>query len=408
MSATIAPRNRGAKLDWALCRGHQSLMGWCFFFTRDGSYLSTIGRDFMCDQRAIPFLHMRGGTSKGPVFHKTDLPADEKTLAEVLIAAVGSGHPLNIDGIGAGNSVTTKVPIISKSDDSWADIDYFFAQVQALTRVVDFTTTCGNMLATVGPAAIELGLIKPKADETSIKIRAVNTEGRFVSTVQTPNTKLVYGGETVIDGVPGSAAPIKLTFMDVTGSKTGKFLPTGHFKDIINDLEVTCMDVTMPVVIGRAADFGITGYESREALDLNKPLFEKMEAVRLKAAEMMGLGDASRSVAPKFALLAPAKKDGTLAVRYFMPWQTHPTLAATSSQCLAACVLTPGTVADGLCNRPECSPATIVFEHPLGYMSVGLDYDYRGLDSTVNAAHITRTARKLSSGLIYVPSSIWA
>ena len=362
----------------------------------------------MCDQRAIPFLHMRGGTSKGPVFHKKDLPADEKTLAEVLIAAVGSGHPLNIDGIGAGNSVTTKVPIISKSDDSWADIDYFFAQVQALTRVVDFTTTCGNMLATVGPAAIELGLIKPKADETSIKIRAVNTEGRFVSTVQTPNTKLVYGGETVIDGVPGSAAPIKLTFMDVTGSKTGKFLPTGHFKDIINDLEVTCMDVTMPVVIGRAADFGITGYESREALDLNKPLFEKMEAVRLKAAEMMGLGDASRSVAPKFALLAPAKKDGTLAVRYFMPWQTHPTLAATSSQCLAACVLTPGTVADGLCNRPEGSPATIVFEHPLGYMSVGLDYDYRGLDSTVNAAHIIRTARKLSSGLIYVPSSIWA
>jgi 4-oxalomesaconate tautomerase len=140
----------------------------------------------------------------------------------------------------------------------------------------------------------------------------------------------------------------------------------------------------------------------------NKPLFEKMEAVRLKAAEMMGLGDASRSVAPKFALLAPAKKDGTLAVRYFMPWQTHPTLAATSSQCLAACVLTPGTVADGLCNRPECSPATIVFEHPLGYTSVGLDYDYRGLDSTVNAAHIIRTARKLSSGLIYVPSSIWS
>ena len=166
----------------------------------------------------------------------------------------------------------------------------------------------------------------------------MNTGGRFISTVQTPGKRLIYGGKTIIDGVPGSAAPIKLTFMDVTGSKTGKFLPTGHFKDLIDGLEVTCMDVTMPVVIGRAIDFGITGYEDRDALDLNKPLFKKIEAVRLKAAALMGLGDASKSVAPKFALLAPAKKNGTIAVRYFMPWQTHPTLAATSSQCLAACV----------------------------------------------------------------------
>ena len=285
--------------------------------------------------------------------------------------------------------------------------DYFFAQVQALERVVDFTTTCGNMLATVGPAAIELGLFEPTTDETSIRIRAVNTEGRFISTVQTPNAKLIYGGEAVIDGVPGSAAPIRLTFMDITGSKTGKFLPTGQFKDLINGFEVTCMDVTMPVVIGRAADFGISGYEDREALDQNKPLFDKMESVRLKAAKMMGLGDARKSVAPKFALLAPAKKGGTIAVRYFMPWQTHPTLAATSSQCLAACALTPGTVADGLCDRPGSSPATIVFEHPLGSMSVILDYVCNGLESIVNAAHITRTARKLSSGLIYVPASVW-
>ena len=135
----------------------------------------------MADQTAIPFLHMRGGTSKGPVFNKKDLPQDQETLGKVLMAAVGSGHQLNIDGIGAGNSVTTKVPILSKSNDEWADIDYFFVQVQALDKVVDFTTTCGNMLSAVGPAAIEMGLVKAKADETIIKIRAVNTGGRFVS-----------------------------------------------------------------------------------------------------------------------------------------------------------------------------------------------------------------------------------
>ena len=238
----------------------------------------------MTDQTAIPFLHMRGGTSKGPVFDKKDLPQDQETLGKVLMAAVGSGHQLNIDGIGAGNSVTTKVPILSKSNDEWADIDYFFVQVQALDKVVDFTTTCGNMLSAVGPAAIEMGLVKAKADETIIKIRAVNTGGRFVSKVKTPNGNLVYKGGTSIDGVPGTAAPVELKFMDITGSKTGKFLPTGNLRDLIDGIEVTCMDVTMPVVIGRAADFGITGYEDREQLDSNKPLFARMESIRLQAA----------------------------------------------------------------------------------------------------------------------------
>ena len=363
---------------------------------------------FMTDQTAIPFLHMRGGTSKGPVFNKKDLPQDQETLGKVLMAAVGSGHQLNIDGIGAGNSVTTKVPILSKSNDEWADIDYFFVQVQALDKVVDFTTTCGNMLSAVGPAAIEMGLVKAKTDETIIKIRAVNTGGRFVSKVKTPNGNLVYKGETSIDGVPGTAAPVELKFMDITGSKTGKFLPTGNLKDLIDGVEVTCMDVTMPVVIGRAADFGISGYEDREKLDLNKPLFARMESIRLQAAKLMGLGNVSGSVAPKFALFAPPKQGGSLCVRYFMPWQTHPTLAVTSSQCLAACALTIGSVADGLVDQLNGNSSDVLFEHPLGFMNVRLDYQNNGVHSVVRSAQIVRTARKLSSGLIYIPSSIWS
>ena len=361
----------------------------------------------MTDQTAIPFIYMRGGTSKGPVFDKKDLPQDQKTLGEVLIAAVGSGHQLNIDGLGAGNSVTTKVPILSKSKDKWADIDYFFVQVQALKKEVDFRTTCGNMLSTVGPAAIEMGLFQPTADETTIKIRAVNTGGRFVSKVQTPGGKLVYQGATSIDGVPGTAAPIELQFLDITGSKTGKFLPTGNLRDIIDGVEVTCMDVTMPVVIGRALDFGISGYEDRGQLDANETLFAKMESIRLKAAKLMGLGDVKNSVAPKFALFTPPKQGGSICVRYFMPWQTHPTLAVTSSQCLAACVLTHGTIADGVFDQSKICANEILFEHPMGFMKVRLDFHNNGINSVVRSAQITRTARKLSSGSVFIPSSIW-
>ncbi len=361
----------------------------------------------MTDQTAIPFIYMRGGTSKGPVFNKKDLPQDRETLGKVLIAAVGAGHQLNIDGIGAGNSVTTKVPIISRSKDKWADIDYFFVQVQALEKIVDFSTTCGNMLSTVGPAAIEMGLFQPKANETTVKIRAVNTGGRFVSKCQTPGGNLVYEGTTSIDGVPGTAAPIELQFLDITGSKTGKFLPTGKPRNILDGVVVTCMDVTMPVVIGRAVDFGISGYEGREQLDSNKTLFAKMESIRLKAAKLMGLGDAKNTVAPKFALFAPPKQGGSICVRYFMPWQTHPTLAVTSSHCLAACVLTHGTVADGLVDQSKGSANEILFEHPMGFMSVKLDLHRNGVNSVVKSAQIMRTARKLSSGQIFIPSSIW-
>jgi 2-methylaconitate cis-trans-isomerase PrpF len=369
----------------------------------------------MTDQRDVPFLHMRGGTSKGPVFLKHDLPEDRETLAELLLAIIGTGHPLNIDGIGGGNAVTTKIPILSRSEDGWADVDYFFVQLQVMDRAVDFTTTCGNMLTTVGPAALELGLVEPQGDRTEIRIRAVNTGGRFVSTVETPGGRVVYGGDTAIDGVPGTGAPVALRFMDITGSKTGSILPTGRPIDVIDGVEVTCMDVTMPVAIMRATDLGITGGETREELDADADLFARMEAIRLQAGELMGLGDVSKSVAPKLALLSPAAQGGTMRVRYFMPWQTHPTLAATSSQCIAACVLTPGTVADGLGERPERTyapdgsrvPIRVRLEHPLGAMDVTVDIEGEGTSTVVHSAEILRTARKLTSGVVHVPAGIW-
>lgn len=355
-------------------------------------------------QTAIPFIFMRGGSSRGPFFNKADLPEDRDALAKILVAALGSGHPLNIDGIGGGNAVTTKVAILSRSTDVWADIDYFFAQVSVEDRLVDFKPTCGNILTAVGAAAIEMGLIEPAGDVTEVKIRAVNTGANILARVQTPDGQLTYAGDTAIDGVPGTAAPVEVNFMDVAGSSTGQFLPTGNVIDEIEGIEVTCMDVAMPMVMARAADFGLTGRESREELDANTAFFAKMESVRLKAGALMGMGDCTKSVTPKFGLFAAHENVGEIHARYFMPWTTHPTMAVTGSQCMASCALTAGTVAYELMKQPEAAPATIHLHHPMGVMQVVTDYEIAADGSfTHKSAGLVRTARKLAAGEVFIP-----
>ncbi|WP_170375284.1 4-oxalomesaconate tautomerase [Ruegeria atlantica] len=357
-------------------------------------------------QTAIPYIFMRGGTSRGPYFRRSDLPEDRDRLADVLVAALGAGQSINIDGIGGGTAVTTKVAMLSVSDDDWADIDYFFAQVSVEEKLVDFKPTCGNILSGVAPAAIEMGLFQPQGDVTEVRIRAVNTGARVVAKVQTPGGELVYEGDAEIAGVPGQSAPVQLSFMGVVGSATGAFLPTGHLRDTVQGIELTCMDVAMPMAIARASDFGLTGYESADELDANRGFFDRMEAVRIEAGKLMGMGDVSKSVTPKFGLVAPAKKGGTLAIRYFMPWKTHPTMAVTGAQCMASCALTPGTVADSLLDRPEASPADVVLEHASGNIDVLVDFS-NGQEFKVNSAGLVRTARKLADGHVYVPESVW-
>lgn len=358
-------------------------------------------------QTAIPFHFMRGGTSRGPYFNRADLPADQDTLATVLVAAVGSGHPLNIDGIGGGNAVTTKVAMLSQSDDDWADIDYFFAQVSVDDGTVDFKPTCGNILSGVGPAALEMGLIEATGAETTINIRAVNTGARVVAKVQTSPDGVVYDGSAAIDGVPGTAAPVGLQFMDTIGGATGAFLPTGNLVDTFDGIEVTCMDVAMPMVIARADSFGLTGYESADELNENAEFFAAMEAVRIQAGEAMGIKDVAQSVTPKFGLLAPAKDGGTIATRYFMPWKTHPTMAVTGAQCLASCVLTPGSVADGMVATPNINPATITLEHASGQIDVIVDFAIEDGEIDLRSAGLIRTARLLARGEVMIPAAIW-
>lgn len=357
-------------------------------------------------QHPIPYVFMRGGTSRGPYFNRADLPEDLDHLAEVLLAVIGSGHKLNIDGIGGGAAVTTKVAMLSRSTDNWADVDYFFAQVSVEDRLVDFKPTCGNILSGVGPAALEMGLVEPLGDVTEIKINAVNTGAQVVAKVQTPGGKLDYTGQAEIAGVPGTSAPVALNFMGVVGSSTGAFLPTGNLTDVIGGIEVTCMDVAMPLVIARASDFGLTGYESAEELDANRDFFARMEAIRIEAGAAMGMGDVSKSVTPKFGLLAPAKNGGTIATRYFMPWNTHPTMAVTGAQCLASCALTPGTVSDGFLDRPSRGPAEVILEHASGTIDVLVDFSNED-GFNLKSAGLVRTARKLADGHVYIPADVW-
>ncbi len=353
-------------------------------------------------KQSIPYLFMRGGTSRGPYFNRVDLPENRNELSETLIKVIGAGHYLNIDGIGGGNAVTTKVAMLSPSLKNDCDIDYFFAQVSVEEKLVDYKPTCGNILSGVGPAAIEMGLVKPQNNQTEIIIHAVNTGAKVKAIVQTNKDGVIYKGNSAIDGVPGTNAPIGLHFMDIVGSKTGKLFPTGQKSDIISNISVTCIDVTMPMVIAKASDLNISGYESAEELNDNKELFQKIENLRIIAGKKMGMGDVTKSVTPKFALLAPAQNNGHIAARYFMPWKAHPTMAVTGAQAIASCLMAKGTIADNLLNRPSVNPVDLILEHPLGSINVLLDYTNDNDVFFVNAAGLTRTARKIADGNLFL------
>lgn len=359
-------------------------------------------------QTAIPFLFLRGGTSRGPYFRREHLPQDRETLSAVLVAVLGSGHPLNIDGLGGGAAVTTKVAMLSRAQDDWAEIDYFFAQVSVEDRLVDYKPTCGNILSGVGPAAIEMGLVAAQDGETRVRIRAVNTGAKIEAIVRTPGGVVTYAGDTAIDGVPGTAAPVLLNFMDTVGGATGALFPTGERVETIDGIEVTCMDVAMPMAIARAEAFGLTGYESAAALDENRAFYARMEPIRIEAGRRMGLGDVAASVTPKFGLLAPAREGGTIAARYFMPWNAHPSMAVTGAQCLAACALHPGTVAEGLAAIPDARPAPVRIEHASGVIDVTVDYENGPEGFTLRSAGLVRTARLLARGEAFAPRAVWA
>jgi 2-methylaconitate cis-trans-isomerase PrpF len=341
---------------------------------------------------------MRGGTSRGPYFLSTDLPSDPAERDRVLIGVMGAGHELQVDGLGGGHPLTSKVAIVGRSRMPGADVDYLFAQVDVKNRRVDTSPNCGNMLAGVGPFAIEAGLAPAQDGASTVKIYNVNTKKIIEARIETPGGKVRYDGGQAIDGVPGTAAPIHLAFLDAAGSKTGKLLPTGSVRDTIQGIEVSCIDAAMPIMAVRAADLGVSGYEKPAEFAANIPFMQRLEALRIEAGVRMGIANAKDLVIPKPVLVAPARSGGSFAGRYFMPHSLHNAFATTGAVAAGTGAVTPGTVIAEIAGTPKL-PADIVIEHPTGTMQVRIE-KRPGAEAPV--AYIVRTARRIFEGRVLV------
>lgn len=351
----------------------------------------------------IPCVLMRGGTSKGPVLLASDLPSDPLERDAILLALMGSGHELEIDGIGGGAPQSSKVAIISPSDVEGVDIDYLFAQVMVTERRVDTSPNCGNMLCTVGSFAIEQGLIKATGPVTKVRIRNVNTNTLIDAEIQTPHDQVIYEGDVHIDGVPGTAAPVGLTFLNAAGSKTGKLFPTGNITDVIDGLTVTCIDMAMPMVFINAADVGKRGDETPQELDADKAMMQRIESIRRQAGQLMGLGDVTDKVIPKPVLVSAPTHGGTIQVRYFMPHNCHKSLAITGSIGISTACLVKGSLAERIVSQSHTSDSpltSVTIEHPSGTITVSLKQTGDTPETIVSS--VIRTARKLFAGDVYV------
>lgn len=356
----------------------------------------------MHDQRSIPCLLMRGGTSKGPYFKAEDLPADIAARDRVLLAVMGSPDIRQIDGLGGADTLTSKVAIVSRSSREGVDVEYLFAQVDVSRAIVDTSPSCGNMLSGVGPFAIETGMLPAGDGTTAVVIFDVNTASRIEAVVQTPGGQVNYTGNAAIAGVPGTAAPIVLNFMDAVGAKTGMMLPTGHATETIDGVEVSCLDVCMPMVLMRAADLGLDGTEGHEEIDSNAALLARIEAIRMQAGERMGFGDVSDKVIPKVGLLSRPRGTGAITSRYLTPHKLHAAHAVTGAVCVATACLLEGSIAYDLAVRPEGNPCTIWIEHPSGMVDVRMDTAGAGPTLQVTRAGILRTARPIMRGEVFV------
>ena len=357
-------------------------------------------------QTAIPCTVMRGGTSKGLYFLARDLPADVATRDAVLLAAMGSPDPRQIDGLGGAHPLTSKIAVVGPSSHPDADVDYLFLQAVVDEARIDAGQNCGNLLAGVGPFALAEGLIQASVGVTLVRINMLNTGSLAVAAIQTPGGRVRYDGEARIDGVPGTAAPIPIDFLDVAGSSCGALLPTGNARDVVDGIELTAIDNGMPVVVMRAADFGKTGYETPEELEADTALKARVEAIRLKIGPLMNLGDVTKKTVPKMCLVAPARNGGAICTRNFIPHRVHEAIGVFGAVSVATACVTPGSVAADVATLTD--PQSVEVEHPTGFFTVAMDVTLEGGAVKVRRSALLRTARRLMRGEVYVPASIWS
>ncbi|HSV51280.1 MAG TPA: 4-oxalomesaconate tautomerase [Burkholderiaceae bacterium] len=354
----------------------------------------------------IPCVLMRAGTSRGPFFLREWLPDGDEARDQALIGAIGASDPLQLDGLGGGSTLNSKVAIVSRSSQPDCDLDYLFAQVGVGQRSVDVRPNCGNMLSGVVPFAIEQGLLAAGAETTTARVFNVNTSTRIEVTVRTPGGQITYDGDAAIDGVAGTAAPVLLNFLDAWGAVTGKLFPTGRRIDVVNGIQMTCIDAAMPLMIVRAQDLGVTGREKPVALDANQALLDRLEALRLHAGEMMGLGDVRNSVIPKPVLVSEGDDPLSISSRYFTPRKCHSSHAVTGAIGVATAFALPGTVASGTGFGPGRHPLAVL--HPAGRIEIEVEIEGAGQEAQVTRASLVRTVRKIMQGELHLPSYVFS
>lgn len=356
-------------------------------------------------QRSIPCYFMRGGTSHGPFFRASDLPVDVATRDRVLLAALGSPDARQIDGIGGADPLTSKVGIVSPGQNG-VDLEFLFAQVSLKEPLVDTTPNCGNMLAAVVPFAIESGMLAARGATTTLRVLTKNTGTLCDIEVQTPGGHVEYAGSARIDGVPGTAAPVNINFLDTAGSVCGALFPTGNLVDRFAGVEVTCIDNGMPVIVMLAADLGVTGSETRDQLNANTGLKQRIESIRLQAGPAMKLGDVAKKVVPKMCLVSRPSAGGHINTRTFIPHDCHSAVGVLGAVTVATAAVTPGTVAHRVAHVPDGMRKTFSVQHPSGEFTVVLEMNpHKPVE--VARASLLRTARLLMRGEVMIPGDIW-
>jgi len=356
-------------------------------------------------QRAIPCLFMRGGTSRGPFFLDSDLPADVAQRDALLLSVMGSPDVRQIDGMGGADPLTSKVGMVRRGQTPGVDLEFLFAQVSVKDARVDTTPNCGNMLAAVAPFGLETGLVKATGDVTTLRVLTRNTGTLSDIEVRTPGGRVEYSGDARIDGVPGTASPVNISFLETAGSVCGSLLPTGHLVDRFDGVDVTCIDNGMPVVVMAAEALGVTGYETRDELNANAALKQKIESIRLQAGPAMNLGDVAKKVVPKMCLVAHPNAGGHICTRTFIPHDCHSAVGVLGAVTVATAAVMPGSVAKRITRAPPGTSKTISVEHPSGEFSVVLTMNPANPADVLQAA-LLRTARLIMRGEVYVPTAL--
>ncbi len=357
-------------------------------------------------QKSIPFAQLRGGSSKGVYLNAKDLPKDPIKRDQVILAIMegtGNGDPRQIDGLGGGDSLTAKIAVVSPSAIEGVDLDYLFIQVVIGKGQLARVQNCGNILAGVLPFAIETEMMPAQKGQTTAVIRMVNSDSLCEVSVETLDGKTNYKGNAKVDGVPGTGAPILCNYLNLAGKNCGALLPTGNSKDLVDGIEITCVDNGMPVVLLRAKDFDISGYESKADLDANEDLKKRLESIRLQIGPKMNLGDVTNQTVPKMCLISPAKNGGLMNTRTFIPHVCHAAIGVLGAVSAATGAILPNSVGEGIINPVSDFNASLSLEHPSGNFAVNLTVEEENGLLNFTKSGLIRTARLISRGEVFIP-----